>query len=162
MGRDERVKNRIGVIVIFVALALGAFYMAFGIPFTGDGRVRFEPDNPTIVSSGAVIYADACASCHGDDLEGQADWQVRKAEGKLPAPPHDDAGHTWHHQEQQLFDITKLGVQHFAGADYATDMPAFGDEYSDEDILAVLSYIKSTWPPEIRERHDLMSKQNGD
>ena len=154
-------KNRIGVIVIFVALASGAFYMAFGIPFADGDRVRFEPDNPSIVSSGAVIYADACASCHGDNLEGQANWQVRKPDGKLPAPPHDHTGHTWHHADQHLFEITKLGVQHFAGADYATDMPAFDDDYSDDDILAVLSYIKSTWPLEIRERHDDMIKQSG-
>jgi mono/diheme cytochrome c family protein len=29
-------------------------------------------------------------------------------------------------------------------------MPAFGDKLSDDDIWAVLAYIKSRWPTEIR------------
>jgi mono/diheme cytochrome c family protein len=31
-------------------------------------------------------------------------------------------------------------------------MPAFGQSLSDRDIAAVLAYIKSRWPAEIRER----------
>jgi hypothetical protein len=27
----------------------------------------------------------------------------RKPDGKLPAPPHDASGHTWHHADAQLF-----------------------------------------------------------
>jgi S-disulfanyl-L-cysteine oxidoreductase SoxD len=137
------------VVIGLVALAGGSFYL-----FGGDDRIAFVPDDADMVGGGARIYADACASCHGENLEGEANWQVRKADGKLPAPPHDATGHTWHHPDQHLFEITKLGVRHFAGADYATDMPAFGDVYSDHDIIAVLSYIKSTWPLEIRQRHD--------
>lgn len=29
-------------------------------------------------------------------------------------------------------------------------MPAFGKALSDDEIWAVLAYIKSTWPPEIQ------------
>ena len=38
--------------------------------------------------------------------------------------------------------------------DYASDMPAFVDTLTDAEIIAVLTYIKSTWPADIRERHD--------
>lgn len=30
-------------------------------------------------------------------------------------------------------------------------MPGFGEALSEEDITAVLNYIKSTWPPRIQE-----------
>ena len=109
--------------------------MDLGNPLVGVGRATLVPGNKTVVAAGAKIYAKACASCHGDNLQGQANWQVRNAEGKLPAPPHDETGHTWHHPDQQIFEITKLGVQFIAGDDYATDMPPFGDVYSDDDII---------------------------
>jgi len=33
-------------------------------------------------------------------------------------------------------------------------MIGFGDVLSDDEIIAVLSYIKSTWPDRVREVHD--------
>ena len=41
----------------------------------------------------------------------------------------------------------------------ATVMPAFRGALSDEQMLEVLAYIKSTWLPEIQERQDLGSRQ---
>lgn len=97
------------------------------------------------VAIGRVLYAENCASCHGDNLEGQPDWRRRLENGRMPAPPHDESGHTWHHADRMLFDITKMGV----GAvvpNYESDMPAFGDVLSDDEIRAILAFIKSTWP----------------
>jgi len=37
-------------------------------------------------------------------------------------------------------------------------MPAYADVLSDEEIVAVLSYIKSRWPKQIRKRHDRMNE----
>jgi mono/diheme cytochrome c family protein len=42
---------------------------------------------------------------------------------------------------------------------YETDMPAYKDILSDADIWAVLSFIESTWPPDIRERQQRMNRQ---
>jgi mono/diheme cytochrome c family protein len=106
--------------------------------------------DPEAVALGERIYFEACAACHGANLEGQPNWQTRNAEGKLPAPPHDETGHTWHHPDAQLFAITKFGLAPIAGADYATDMPSYEGTLSDAEILAVLVYIKSRWPEEIR------------
>ena len=50
--------------------------------------------------------------------------------------------------------MTKYGPRAFAGPDYRSEMPAFDGILSDAEIVAVLSFIKSTWPPEIRRRHD--------
>ena len=40
---------------------------------------------------------------------------------------------------------------------YASDMPGYETVLADGEIIAVLSYIKSTWPDEIRRRHDRMN-----
>lgn len=76
----------------------------------------------------------------------------------MPAPPHDETGHTWHHPDEILFKITKLGIVKAANLkDYKSAMPAYENILSDAEIIAVLSYIKSTWPDEVRAGHDEMN-----
>jgi|SaaInlStandDraft_6_1057023.scaffolds.fasta_scaffold20780_1 S-disulfanyl-L-cysteine oxidoreductase SoxD len=120
--------------------------------------VALTPDNMEVVFAGKTIYVAQCAACHGKELQGQPDWKRRNADDRLPAPPHNETGHTWHHTDQLLFDLTKKGLQAITGSDYATDMPIYKDILSDDEIIAVLSYIKSTWPAEIRKRHNGMNK----
>lgn len=99
-----------------------------------------------VIAAGQRVYAASCANCHGKTLEGQPDWQSPLPSGRMPAPPHDDTGHTWHHPSGVLFEITKHGlVPPNAPADYQSDMPAFGAMLSDEEIWAVLSFIASSW-----------------
>jgi mono/diheme cytochrome c family protein len=144
------------------SLMAGASVMAAGaIWFVATDRtaeaetIRLRPDSPKIVAQGADIYAAACASCHGADLEGQPEWRSRNADGRLPAPPHDASSHTWHHNATALFQLTKLGVAKMIGdPGYESGMPAFAGTLTDAEIIAVLSYIKSKWPADIRERHD--------
>lgn len=104
------------------------------------------------VAIGQRLYGVHCASCHGVDLEGQADWKSRKPDGRLPAPPHDESGHTWHHDDAALFKVTKFGTERVVGGNYRSDMRAFGDELIDAEIVATLAYIKSRWRPEIQRR----------
>lgn len=119
-----------------------------------------RPDDPQLLRVGARIYAQQCAACHGAKGEGQSDWRDRGADGLLPAPPHDSSGHTWHHPDEQLFAITKLGVARVINQpDYRTAMPVYGGVLSDDEIVAVLSWIKAQWPPEIRQRHDEVNVQ---
>lgn len=109
---------------------------------------------------GEQIYRVECAGCHGLKLEGQPDWRKRKTDGKLPAPPHDESGHTWHHPMEQLAAITKFGmVPPNAPEGYVSDMPAFESKLSDKQIKNVLSYIESQWSPEIRARRESMLQQ---
>lgn len=118
-----------------------------------------DPDDPLLVQRGAEVYADQCAACHGAELEGQPDWRRRRADDRLPAPPHDETGHTHHHPDELLIQLTKHGPSAVAGDSYQSDMPAYAGILSDGDIRAVLSYIKSTWPPEVRRRHDDLNEQ---
>ncbi len=102
---------------------------------------------------GAALYAAHCATCHGADLEGEPDWQRPGPDGRLPAPPHDASGHTWHHGDNFLIDYTRRGGQAVLddlGVRYDSAMPAFGDLLTDAEIDAILDYIKASWPEEIR------------
>jgi mono/diheme cytochrome c family protein len=99
---------------------------------------------------GQTLYEANCAGCHGLKLEGQPDWMKRKPSGRLPAPPHDATGHTWHHSDDQLVRITLDGLAAIAPG-YESDMPAFRDRLTENEVTAIFDYIKSTWPE--RQRH---------
>ncbi|MGF1593239.1 MAG: c-type cytochrome [Kiloniellaceae bacterium] len=120
----------------------------------GGSAAGLDAEDPAKVALGARVYAEHCASCHGADLEGEADWRQRRPDGRLPAPPHDASGHTWHHPGDQLFALTKHGPAALVGGGYQSDMPGYEGILTDDEIWAVLSYIKSRWPAEIRARHD--------
>ena len=107
------------------------------------------------IASGKVLYSEYCADCHGANLEGQPNWQTANEDGTMPAPPHDQTGHTWHHDNRLLFDYTYLG-----GADalarrgiegFKSGMPGFSDVIGEEEIWEILAYIRSTWPDRIQE-----------
>lgn len=105
------------------------------------------------IAQGEQLYGDYCAACHGANLEGQPDWRSAGPDGLLPAPPHDETGHTWHHTDSVLFDYTKLGGKAALaaqGVEFESGMPGFGEQLSDAEIWTILAYIKSTWPE--RER----------
>jgi len=122
--------------------------------------VRLAPDDAAALATGQAVYAKHCAACHGARLEGQPHWRERDAGGRLPAPPHDASGHTWHHPDQVLFDITKYGVAKAANLkDYDSAMPAYEGVLSDAEIVAVLSWIKSQWPATIRAQQDEVNAQ---
>ena len=101
--------------------------------------------------AGERLYQENCASCHGANLEGQPDWRSRLPNGRLPAPPHDASGHTWHHTDRVLLDIVKRGTAAIVGNGYESDMPGFGEALTDDEITAIIDYIKSTWPEHQRE-----------
>lgn len=119
-------------------------------------------DDPRQVALGASIYAARCAQCHGANLEGQPNWRQRKANGRLPAPPHDASGHTWHHPDDALFAITKNGMTPYAPAGYESDMPAFAGVLTDEQIAATIAFIESRWPASIRAQHARIDAQASD
>jgi hypothetical protein len=83
------------------------------------------------------------------DLEGHPDWRSPGPDGVLRAPPHDDSGHTWHHSDVLLFDYVRLGgaetLKRLGVGGVSSGMPGFAETLSDDEIMAVLDYIKSRW-----------------
>lgn len=141
---------RAAAIVATVAL-LGALIAWLTMLRGPTGAGTPDLDDARRIAAGRRIYDSHCATCHGANLEGQPDWKSRRPDGRLPAPPHDDSGHTWHHPPAVLFAITKQGlVPPYAPANYASDMPAFGARLSDEEIWSALAYIRSRWSEKAR------------
>lgn len=144
-------RNRVGAGILAAASAflVGAIAVAL---WQGE-KSPADPDDSRQVAVGKVIYDRYCAACHGAKLEGQPNWREKLPTGRMPAPPHDASGHTWHHPDAVLFGITKHGLVpgKYAPPKYESDMPAFAGTLTDEEIRAVLAYIKSEWPQEIRK-----------
>jgi len=144
------------------ALAAGALVLLAACGRT-PGVAGIDPKDEAKVTRGKTVYATSCASCHGAELQGQANWRQRLSSGRMPAPPHDDSGHTWHHPDEVLFGITKEGLVpgKYGPPGYVSDMPAFGGILSDADIAAALSYIQSRWSPEVRQARESMMRNRG-
>lgn len=146
---------------LIVALVLGLLLIEYAFNqrrvlswFNGDQRAELQ--------LGQHVYEANCAACHGVNLQGQPNWQSPGADGFMPAPPHDETGHTWHHPTDLLFAITKYGVAEASSLEgYESAMPAYGGILSDAEIIAVLAYIKSRWPHELRSRHDELNERAG-
>lgn len=135
---------------MLVAAAVGAVSLPVAAQAPGGQRL----------AQGHELYQSHCASCHGKNLEGQPEWQIRRPDGRLPAPPHDRTGHTWHHPDDHLFRMTKFGiVPPLAPKGYESDMPAFGDILTDDEIWSILDFIKSTWPDRFQRRQQDVTKR---
>jgi mono/diheme cytochrome c family protein len=130
---------QVPLVVVGAALAAVAAWLAFTAWQKAERR-----------TVGRQVYAERCAACHGKDLEGQPNWKTRLPNGRLPGPPHDATGHTWHHSDAELFLITKKGMVAIV-PDYESDMQGFEDVLTDAQIQMVLDFIKSTWPERERE-----------
>lgn len=116
---------------------------------------REQPEAAVDVALGQSIYEANCATCHGAQGEGQSNWQQPDAEGKLPAPPHDSTGHTWHHPDGLLLEIIAQG-----GGAPDSNMPAYAEILSKEEMEAVLAYIKTFWSAQDREFQRRVTEQN--
>ncbi|OGA43954.1 MAG: hypothetical protein A3G25_08450 [Betaproteobacteria bacterium RIFCSPLOWO2_12_FULL_63_13] len=158
MTSDTRNKIGVGLLAAAFAFLIGAITIAS----LSEQKSSADPDDSQQVVRGKSVYARYCAACHGVRLEGQANWKERLPSGRLPAPPHDASGHTWHHPDPVLFGMTKHGIVpgKYAPPMYQSDMPPFSGMLADEEIWAVLAYIKSSWPQEIRKtQHEITLAQ---
>ena len=115
--------------------------------------------DPALVAQGQQVYDQNCASCHGPNAEGAPNWEEPNELGNLPPPPHDDSGHTWRHGDGQLFEIIQNGMRDPFNKTPELTMPAFGDTLTDQEIRAVIAYLKSLWSEEHR-RYQLQESED--
>ena len=113
------------------------------------GSISEDAASPTPAPrTGQEIFAATCAACHGADGQGQPNWHITKEDGTLPPPPLNGDGHTWHHPDGFLYRIVSQGgkIQESPSVpDFKSGMPAFGEQLSHEEIIEVLTYVKSLW-----------------
>lgn len=135
-------------VVVVIGVALASRLSIFASPVPGSDT-RPAGDFTAQELRGRTIHAASCASCHGSLTGGDMmDYP----------PPHNASGHTWHHPDCQLKRIVLEGgdemtamMRDMMAPSGAPTMQSFKDRLSDEDIDAVLAYIKTMWSPEQRE-----------
>lgn len=142
-----------------LAVTVAVIWSAFGSQLAGLITAGGAYGKTVSLATGRRRFDEHCAACHGRQLEGQPNWRRRLPSGRLPAPPHDASGHTWHHSDSVLLRVTREGPAAFAGAGYESDMPGFADVLTDAEIRAVISFIKGTWPERERKMQERMNQQ---
>ncbi len=109
------------------------------------------PSDAALVEAGRAVYQQRCAVCHGARGEGAPAWQQPDTQGEMPAPPHDAQGHTWKHSDAMLYRIVRDGWRDPFNKTARLTMPAFKEQLSRDEIVAVITYLKTNWTPEQRQ-----------
>ena len=99
---------------------------------------------PRQVDTGARVFQQNCAVCHGKQGEGAPAWRESGPDGTYPPPPLNGTGHAWHHPLRMLYQVVKNGSPGGQG-----NMPAWGEKLNDEEIVAVIAWFQSQWPEQI-------------
>lgn len=145
--------SRRALIVSYIAVVMLA--LAVVVLRSGGGRslgrvTEADSGNAELVAVGKQLYATRCAGCHGANLEGQPGWPQRQANGVVPASPLGATGKAWQQTDRWLFRTIKEGGQTTAPPGYLSAMPPFGNSLRDEEIWAVIAYMKSNWSPQMQ------------
>lgn len=106
------------------------------------------------VAEGRRVFGANCASCHGFNAQGTADWKQRNPDGSLPPPPLNGSAHAWHHPMSVLRQVIRDGTASMGG-----NMPAWGETLTEQQIDASIAYFQSQWSDEIYARWDKMNKR---
>jgi mono/diheme cytochrome c family protein len=116
-------------------VVLAAAIAAVGIFTGGVAWLLDTPKAPPGAPRGERLYYAFCASCHGTDGRGSwRAWLFLVRPGDLT-----DAARTRTVADQYVFDLIKHG-----GAPIGRPgMPAFGSMLSDEDIAALVAYVRT-------------------
>lgn len=78
--------------------------------------------------TGATLYKERCAGCHGPDGKGQTSMAKAMRAGDLTAPSVQNMS------DQEMNDLISKGKN---------KMPAFSGKLSNEQIVSLVKYIKT-------------------
>jgi mono/diheme cytochrome c family protein len=140
------------IVLLLVACSPAAEFVtpmpATPLPTDAPLRLTQIAANP-VLQVGKTEYDLRCAHCHGYSGEGQLPHTVENTLrlGMIPVPAHDSSGHTYLHGDDLLIKIIEEGVPNPLSQ---FPMPAFKDVLTDEQIIAVIEYMKLWWTEEQR------------
>ena len=146
--------------IIIILLLVGGYFLLFQSNHSEEDIVNSSASLEEVSAQlelGKALYYTHCASCHGDNLQGQPKWKTSLDEdGHNYAPPLNGTGHTWHHPDQTLHQIIKYGLAKLV-KNYKGKMIGFEKNLSDREIDYILGYIKSYWSDEYYNHQISMS-----
>lgn len=144
---DYGVRGKAGVIAAVVILVSVYSWSAHAEPVLAAIASR---DADTI-AHGQRLFAQHCSPCHGQQAVGEnpanpmGGWNPQV--GPV-APALNGTGHAWHHEPEYLFQTVRNGstVQ-------GSRMRGWKGAMSDYDMVAVIAYVQSLWPPRLQEAY---------
>lgn len=104
-------------------------------------RDRVDPER---LARGQQLYQQNCAVCHQSQAAGDPQWRKQDSSGRFPPPPLNGTAHTWHHPWAQLHHTIKNG-----GPAGRSNMPAWKDQLTDQQIEDIMLWFQSLWPDEV-------------
>ena len=111
--------------VLFLLLVVGLIWQV------SSGGTTADIAPPEVLAQGEIVYQENCVACHGENGQGYI------------GPALNGSAHAWHHPDPLLVSFIRDGIPD-------TQMPAQRDNLTDEEIDAVISYMKSWWTPQQR------------
>ena len=117
-------------------------YMQFGVPAGYAGASSTVPPGPETIRAGARLYAEHCASCHGGD--GLGGGEGSKALSPSPALLAYMIGRPISVDEYLLWSIADGGKQ------FDSEMPAFKDRLSRDDIWRLIAFMRAGFPEQAK------------
>ncbi len=151
LGRRLGAKGRFLVAgtIIGAAITAGSLYWD---RWGNQSATVADHSNASQVALGHSLYDQHCAYCHGAALEGRTGWAGDFPTGGRPPLPLDGSAAIWRLGDRDLFDVSKFGGQPFSPPTYRNEMPGFEGQLADADLWAIIAFVKSRWPEEVRER----------
>jgi len=110
-------------------------YVNFGVEKEYEGAQSPLTGKPAAIAEGAKLYAEYCAACHGPNGMGNGD--AGKALAPSPALLAYMIRRPIAVDEYLLWSISEGGKQ------FGTDMPAFKDKLSREEIWKIIAYMRA-------------------
>jgi mono/diheme cytochrome c family protein len=144
-------------VLLRILMLLAAASVAIILGSCGSSQNQGEQVSPALSESGQQLYNTNCLSCHGGPAGGSM--------SDMP-PRHNANGHTWHHPDCQLIDIVLNGsgemgemMRRMMGKPDTPSMPAFRDRLTEEEVRAILAYIRTWWTEDQRQTQAMITRE---
>lgn len=113
-------------------------FMNEGVPAAYRGVRSSVPITPEVIAEGRALYAANCAACHG--ATGMGDGEAARSLSPSPALLSHMVSMPMAVDEYMLWAVSD------GGAAFGTEMPAFKDTLSQEEIWKVIAFMRSGFP----------------
>jgi mono/diheme cytochrome c family protein len=123
---------------MMVRLLRHTTFMQYGTPKAYEGKQSTIAPGPETIAAGRRIYAENCGSCHGSN--GLGNGEVARALSPSPALLAYMIRRPISVDEYLLWTISEGGEQ------FGSEMPAFKDKLSGDDIWRVVAYMRAGFP----------------